>query len=224
MKRNWGGLFAGILLALAVAQASQAMEFSAGARLGLNVSGIIGDTSKLMMPRFGLCFGGFASEWINESFGLQEELMFDFKGESWKNQDSIDLSIFNKYPTHFTYLDVPILAKWRFINKDKIRPVLYGGPYIGFPLISESVSYGGNTYDKMSSTQPVDVGLTAGLSLDCRMGANGVIPIDIRYSIGLIDFYKRDAPNLYDRTLLQSVFSISAGLGWIFDFTKKKEF
>jgi hypothetical protein len=75
----------------------------------------------------------------------------------------------------------------------------------------------------MSRTQPVDVGLTAGFSLDWRRG-NAVVPIDIRYSIGFIDFLKRDPSDPYDRTLLHSVFSISAGLGWIFDFTKQKEF
>lgn len=223
MKRIKGGLFAGILLALVLVQSAPAMEFSAGARLGLNVSGILGDTSKLNMPRFGLCIGAFASEWINQSFGLQEELVIGFRGESLKNADSIDLSLWNRYPTHFTYLEVPILAKWKFLKWERFRPVLYGGPNIAFPLISESVSVGGNTYDKLPQTQPVDVGATIGLSLDILRG-NMVIPVDVRYTMGFIDFLKRDPQNSYDLRLTHSVFSISAGLGWIFDFTKKKEF
>jgi hypothetical protein len=222
MKRNKGGLFAGILLVLVFLQSAPALEFSAGARLGLNVSGILGDTVKLNMPRFGLCVGAFASEWINESFGLQEELVIGFRGESLKNADSLN-PLWDRYPTHFTYLEVPILAKWKFLKRDKFRPVLYGGPNIAFPLISESVYVGGNTYDKMPQTQPVDVGLTVGLSLDMLRG-NAVIPIDVRYTLGFIDFLKRDPQNPYDLRLTHSVFSISAGLGWIFDFTKKKEF
>jgi hypothetical protein len=221
MKRNKGKLFAGILLALVFLQSAQAMEFSAGARVGLNVSGILGDTVKLNMPRFGFNFGAFASEWINESFGLQEELVIGFKGESLKKDTLNDL--WSRYPTHFTYLEVPILAKWKFLKRDNIRPVLYGGPNIAFPLISESVSQGGTTYDKMPLTQPVDVGLTVGASLDWKRG-NAVIPIDVRYTLGFIDFLKRDEQNPYDLRLTHSVFSISAGLGWIFDFTKKKEF
>jgi hypothetical protein len=227
MKRNMGGLFVSVLLVLVFMQSAPAMELSAGARIGLNMSGVLGDTSKhtaeLMMPRFGFNFGAFASEWINESFGLQEELVIGFRGESWKNADSIDLSLWNKYPIHFTYLEVPILAKWKFLKKDNLRPVLYGGPNIAFPIIAEAVSVGGNTLDMMSSTQPVDVGLTVGLSLDWKRG-NAVVPIDVRYTMGFIDFLKRDALNPYDIRLTHSVFSISAGLGWIFDFTKKKEF
>jgi hypothetical protein len=222
MKRNRGGLFAGILLVLVFLQSAPALELSAGARLGLNASGILGDTVKLMMPRFGLCVGAFASEWINERFGLQEELVIEFRGESMKSADSVN-PIWNLYPTHFTYLEVPILAKWKFLKWDKFRPVLYGGPNIAFPLISESVNVGGGTYDKMSITQPVDVGLTVGLSLDILWG-NMVIPIDVRYTMGFIDFLKRDPQNPYNIRLTHSVFSISAGLGWIFDFTKKKEF
>jgi hypothetical protein len=223
MKRNIGGLFAGILLVLVLIQSAPAMEFSAGARIGLNMSGVLGDTIKIMMPRFGFNFGAFASEWINQSFGLQEELVIGFRGESWKNSDSIDYSLWNKYPIHFTYLEVPILAKWKFLKWEKYRPVLYGGPNIAFPLISESVARGGNTYDMMPRTQPVDVGLTIGLSLEAIRG-NAVIPVDIRYTMGFIDFLKRDALNPYDIRLTHSVLSVSAGLGWIFDFTKKKEF
>jgi hypothetical protein len=223
MKRNLGGLFAGTLLVLVFIQSAPAMELSAGARLGMNVSGILGDTSKLTMPRFGFCLAGFASEWINQSFGLQEELVVGFKGESWKNADEPDFGIFNVYPIHFIYLEVPILAKWKFLKKDKFRPVLYGGPNIAFPVISEAVSVGGNTIDMMLKTQPVDVGITVGLSLDAIRG-NAVIPIDVRYTMGFLDFLKRDALNPYDIRLTHSVLSVSVGLGWIFDFTKKKEF
>jgi hypothetical protein len=221
MKRNMGKLFAGILLVLVFIQSAPAMELSAGARIGLNMSGVLGDTVKLNMPRFGFNFGAFASEWINESFGLQEELVIGFRGESLKKDTLNDL--WTRYPTHFTYLEVPILAKWKFLKWEKFRPVLYGGPNIAFPLISESVSQGGTTYDKMSITQPVDVGVTVGLSLDAIRG-NAVIPIDVRYTMGFIDFLKRDELNPYDIRLTHSVLSVSVGLGWIFDFTKKKEF
>jgi hypothetical protein len=223
MKRNLGGLFAGILLVLAFFQSAPALELSAGARLGMNVSGILGDTTKIMMPRFGFCFTAFASEWLNESFGLQEDLVVGFKGESLKNPDVIDDALWIRYPIHFVYLEVPILAKWKFLKRERFRPVLYGGPNIAFPVISDAVSYGGNTTDLMSKTQPVDVGLTAGFALEVKQG-NAVIPVDIRYTIGFIDFLKRDEMDPYSIRLTHSVLSISIGLGWIFDLEKKKEF
>ena len=222
MKRNLGGLFAGILLVLAFIQSAPAIELSAGARLGLNVSGILGDTVKLMMPRFGFNFEAFASEWINERFGLQEELVIGFRGESMKSADSVN-PVLGIYPNQFIYFEVPILAKWKFLKMEKFRPVLYGGPNIAFPIIADAVTVNGSTIVGLPKTQPVDVGATVGLSLDMIRG-NAVIPIDVRYTMGFIDFLKRDAQNPYDLRLTHSVLSVSVGLGWIFDFSKKKEF
>ncbi len=214
-KTSAAALFAALLL-----QNTPALELSVGARLGGSVSGIMGDTSKMMVPRFGLNGAFFASEWINQSFGLQQELGFGSRGEAWKNPDSVDWKLFDQFAGSFMYLEVPLLAKWRFIQNEKFRPVLYGGFDIGFPIIAES-EYLGNTSDMSAKTQPVDFGLTAGMSLDIKPGTKAIIPIDIRYTWGATNFLNN--PD-YPLALHHSVFSISAGFGWILDFSKKSEF
>ena len=72
----------------------------------------------------------------------------------------------------------------------------------------------------LAQTQPFDLGLCAGLSLNIKHG-NAIIPIDIRYTWGATNFLNN--PD-YPLALHHSVFSISAGFGWIVDFTEKKEF
>ncbi len=217
-KSFYGKAVAAAVFAALFLHNVSAIELSMGARIGMNASGIIGDTSSIMVPRLGLCGAVFASEWINQRFGLQEELGFGSRGETWK-ADTVDWTIYDNFATSFNYLDIPLLAKWRFIQNDLMRPVLYGGIDIGFPLVAEA-EYLGNTVDMRSKTQPVDLGLTAGLSLDIKRG-NEIIPIDIRYTWGATNFENNIN---YQVQLRHSVFSISAGFGWILDFAKKSEF
>jgi len=214
VKAGAAALFAALL-----AQSVPCLELSLGARLGLNVSGILGDTSTTMAPGFGANGEVFASEWINQSFGLQEEIGFSARGAGWKDPDAKG-DANTKYPNAFTYLDIPVLAKWRFVQRENLRPVLYGGFTVGFPLAA-SLIYQGANQDMMSFINPVDLGLTAGLSFDIKRG-NLLIPIDIRYTWGATNFLNNSKAD-YPEQLHHSVFSISAGLGWILDVGKKKE-
>ncbi len=219
IKKTVASACAVFCLAVFLAQPASGTEFSGGARIGLNLSSIIGDTVTIMVPRFGLNGEIFACEWINESFGLQEELGIGSRGEAWKSSDSIDWGVYDRFAGNFTYLDVPILAKWRFLQRENVRPVLYGGFTIGFPLVAE-FEYLGNTSDLLQRTQPVDFGLTAGVSMEIKQG-NAIIPIDFRYTWGATSFLKN--PD-YPVQLHHSVFSLSAGFGWIFNMAKKGEF
>jgi hypothetical protein len=219
MRRIIRGI--GALVLLVVAQNVCAVELSAGARIGMNLSGILGDTvNSIMAPRFGITGGFFCSQWINDRLGLQEELGFSFRGESWKDPDKYISQIANKYAFRFTYIEVPVLVRWKFIKQENVRPVLYAGPLFAMPIIAESETLPGNTEDMKEKTQPFDLGLTAGLSFEVKQG-NAVIPIDIRYTWGATNYLKNPDYNL---ELHHSVVSISAGLGWIMDFAKKKEF
>jgi hypothetical protein len=207
------------LFAALLAQSAPCLELSVGARLGLNIFGILGDTSKIMAPGFGASGEVFASEWINQSFGLQEEIGLSARGAGWKNPDSTTINSESKYPNSYTYLDIPILAKWCFLKRESLRPALYGGFTVGFPLVASLVYKGGVGDDKKSYINPVDFGLTAGLSLDIKRG-NLLIPIDIRYTWGATNFIDKNKAD-YTVELHHSVFSLSVGLGWIFDLAKK---
>ena len=212
-------MYAALLTTALFSLSASGMELSVGARIGLNLSSIIGDTEAIMGPRVGINAEAFASEWFNESFGLQEEIGLGARGESWKNSDSVDYGVLNEFASSLTYLEIPILAKWRFVQLENLRPVLYGGITLGFPIVAES-EYFGNSTDMEQYTQPVDLGLTAGVSLDIKRG-NAIIPIDLRYTWGATNYLNN--PN-YPLVFHHSVLSLSVGFGWIVDFAKKSEF
>jgi Outer membrane protein beta-barrel domain len=209
---------AAILFAALLVQPVQSAEISAGARLGLNVAGIIGDTATIMLPRVGFNLEAFSTQWFNQSFGLQEELGFGTRGFSWKDTSVVATNLSHQFPNSFTYLEIPILAKWRFVQRENLRPTLYGGVTVGFPVYAQSVLTG-STQDLIQIIHPADLGLTAGLSLDIKR-ENLLIPIDIRYTWGATNFLNNAD---YPVELHHSVFSISAGLGWILSMGKKKE-
>jgi len=193
-------------------------ELSAGGRIGLNVSAIFGDTVQGLTPRFGFNVGLYTTQWLNEKLGLQEELVIDMRGERWTSDPSALMS-YSNYATNFTYLDIPLLVKWRFVNNDALRPSLYLGPTFAFPLIAQA-EYMGNTKDMLEQTNRFDFDVTAGFSLDIRRG-NAFIPIDVRYILGLTNFAKASD---YNAHVTHGVFSISVGLGSLLDFQKHKEF
>jgi hypothetical protein len=128
------------------------------------------------------------------------------------------LLAYNNYATNFTYLDVPILVKWRLSKNDDVRKALFIGPDLAFPLVAEA-EYKGNTADMKMNTQPVDFGITAGFSVDIRRGAY-FIPIDVRYMLSLTNFAKSSD---YDAHVMHGVFSISVGVGHILNFKKIEE-
>jgi hypothetical protein len=194
-----------------------AAEISAGGRLGINVSSIFGDTVKSRVPRVGLNLGAYATQWFSERLGLQEELVIGTRGERWKS-DPMGLLAYNNYATNFTYLDVPILVKWRLSKNDNVRKALFIGPDLAFPLVAEA-EYKGNTADMKMNTQPVDFGMTAGFSVDIRRG-DYFIPIDVRYMLSLTNFAKSSD---YDAHVMHGVFSISVGVGHLVNFKKTEE-
>jgi hypothetical protein len=218
--RSWCGVIAAVFTALVLLMSTaSATEYSGGGRIGLNVSSIFGDSVQNLTSRVGLNVGLYAGEWFTPRLGLQEELLIDLRGGRWASDPTIsNATAFDNYATNFTYLAIPILAKWRFSDNDALRPSVYLGPTFAFPLIAEA-EYMGNTIDMMAFTNKFDFDVTVGLSLDIRRG-NALIPIDIRYSYGLTNYVKS---SVYNAHLRHGVFSISIGLGTIVDLVKNKE-
>jgi hypothetical protein len=201
-----------------------ATEYSGGARLGLNVSSIFGDSVQDLAPRVGFNFELYATEWLTDRWGFQQELVIDMRGARWTSDPTINPTTNNayiSYATNFTYLAIPLLAKWRITNNDAVRPSLFLGPTFAFPLIAEAY-YLGNSTDMPAKTNWLDFDVTAGVSLDVRRD-NFFVPIDIRYTLGLTNFAKGNPDLGYNADVKHGVFSISIGLGHIVNFKKNKE-
>jgi hypothetical protein len=221
MKSSCGIIAVFLTTLLLLMRPAPAAEYSGGGRIGLNVSSIFGDSVQNLTSRVGFNFELYATEWLNPRLGLQQELVIDMRGGHWTSDPTESMTTvmaYNNYATNFTYLAIPLLVKWRFMNNDAVRPSLYLGPTLAFPLITEA-EYNGNTRDMGPNTNKFDFDVTAGLSLDIRKG-NVFIPVDIRYTYGLTNFAKTGE---YNAHVKHGVFSISAGLGHIVEFKKNKE-
>lgn len=202
------------LMILFLFDVSRAADLYAGGRVGLNLSAIFGDTVTSRTMGVGLNAAVFFSAWLNDKFGVQPELAVSTKGERWTRDD---YTSWDHYATKLTYLEIPVLAKWKFLKHETLVPALFAGPNLGLLLSAES-EVGGSTLDQKPVTNTMDFGVTAGVSLDIKRN-NFIIPIDIRYTLGLVD-YPQD--NTYKVT--NGVFSISAGLGYLVNAKKEKEF
>ena len=92
------------------------------ARLGVNFSNLTGDGDTKALTGFTLGVGmdyGFSENW-----SLQSGLMFTSKG--FKVKDA-----FKARPI---YLDIPILAAYKFNISDNTKFVINAGPYLAFGL------------------------------------------------------------------------------------------
>jgi hypothetical protein len=224
MKSSRIFIVIGCVLFLSLSRTAAAAEYSGGARLGIGVSSIFGDSVQNLSPRFGFNIGLYATEWLSAKWGLQQELVIGARGSRWTSDPTLTLSTsmaYSNYATNFTYLEIPLLVKWRISDNEAVRPALYLGPTFAFPLVAEA-DYQGSLTDLMQKTNRFDFDVTAGASLDIRRD-NFFIPIDIRYTLGLTNYAKGNADIDYYAHLRHGVFSISVGLGHLVDFKKKKD-
>lgn len=146
------------------------------ARLGVNFSNLTGDGDTKALTGFTLGVGmdyGF-----NESWSLQSGLMFTSKG--YKEKDA--------YKARPIYLDIPILAAYKFNISDNTKFVINAGPYLAFGL-GGKVKYDGggdNKYfgDDGWDMKRFDLGIQYGIGLELSdrylinlTGQNGFIDV-----------------------------------------------
>jgi hypothetical protein len=214
MIKRFRVIYCIVLSVLFLSTASSAAEYAAGGRVGLNLSAIFGDSVTGRVMRVGLNACVFFSDWINDRFGVQPELFLSTKGERWTVDD---YSNWTNYATKLTYLEIPVLAKLKIVKNETLVPVFFLGPDLGL-LLSATSEIKGTTLDQASVTKGYDFGVTVGTSLEIRRGTS-IIPIDIRYTLGLVNYPKDETYKVRN-----GVFSVSAGLGFLLNAPKEKEF
>lgn len=159
------------------------------ARLGVNFSNLTGDGDTKALTGFTLGVGmdyGFSENW-----SLQSGLMFTSKG--FKVKDA-----FKARPI---YLDIPILAAYKFNISDNTKFVINAGPYLAFGL-GGKVKYDGGGDEKVfgdDGWKRFDLGIQYGIGLELSdrylinlTGQNGFIDVadggdakNMSFAIGL---------------------------------------
>jgi hypothetical protein len=194
-------LIAAAVVALPFASMAQS-GFKLGAKAGLNMANIVGTDILETSSKMGFHVGPMAHYGFGDegNFSVLAELLFDMKG--YKVDDK---------PFALNYIDVPILARYRF----GFGMYLETGFYFGFLMSAsydgesefDTVDNNGNaTKEKYKdSVNGSDFGYCAGIGYIHQSGFG----IGYRWNLGLADINKSSDEDIDVETNINSVGQIS---------------
>lgn len=198
------------------------MNVGFGAKVGANFGIVGGDMETMMInasvfgedvkenPRTGIVAGGFATIDFGGAFSIQPEVSYVQKGQTveftplpppGQSGSRLEVSRFirvsepAKMSLRFSYIEIPVLARYRFAADDEegIYPHVFAGPTFGFNLTSnvevESDPYNrADTQTISSETNDREVGLTLGVGAELDLTGGRAI-VDARLGVGLDRIY-----------------------------------
>ncbi|MBN1212907.1 MAG: PorT family protein [candidate division Zixibacteria bacterium] len=171
-----------------------------GIKLGVNLSKATGGDVDESDMKLGFGGGAFVEYSFNPQFAVQPELLFMMKGDKVTVGDK-------DYKNKLTYIEVPVLLKFKPTMEGNFKPVIFAGPAIGLlmsakswdidttqtpPVIEDDV----DVKDNMKS---IDFGIAFGAGFMYMMQNGGGITFDVRYTMGLAkvpDPEEGDAPDM----------------------------
>jgi len=150
---------------------------SKGVKFGFNSSKFTGKDipGKGIAPIPGLTLGYFINYEVSNRFSLQPELLFTTKGSRINTVGDIYLH------NIFTYIEIPVLAKWTFITEKKWNPYLHGGPSLDFKLLAF------NEEGFPEDFRKIDLGLILGAGIRFNK-----ISLGMNYNHGFLNFDRSD--------------------------------
>ncbi len=148
-------------------------RITVGPRLDLNVARVVGDNQDDATSRTGIRIGAWASMDLNEKFSVQPEFVLSGKGSKFPDDDaSIKIS----------YLQIPVLAQYRFTTGKTVNPYVLAGPALSFKA-GCNLQVEGSDYECSEQTTAVsstDFGLILGGGVHI-----GRAQVSLRYDLGL---------------------------------------
>jgi hypothetical protein len=162
-------------LALVVSTVSAtAQGFSdLGAKLGYNSSKFTGADipGKGISSQPGVILGGYATYEFNNTFSLQQEVLFTFKGSEVNTIGDLWLS------NIFVYVEMPLMARATFLADSRLRPSVYAGPAVA-ALVAAF-----NDTGLLEDIRSFDLGFVIGGGVDIWE-----LSLDLRLTQGLLNF------------------------------------
>lgn len=163
-----------VALALTTLTISAQEDSKLTVKAGIGLSSVVGsdaDTKTTFSYKVGLTY-----DWgVSDNFSVIPGIELVNKGFK---QDYIDGSI------NMMYLQIPILAAYKFNVSDDMKLVLKAGPYLSYGIFGSDIEFYGegkiNVFDSDEGFNRFDAGLAAGVSLDFSQ-----FTVGIEYSRGL---------------------------------------
>lgn len=175
-----------ILFVIAFFNDTQAGELKEkGVRGGLVFSNSFG-SNFFADPAFksGLSGGIFTAVSLSKNIALQPEFMYIMKGFKVSDQ-----TLSSSSTLHF--LELPVLLKYYTGSTTGFRPNFVAGPFFSY-FMSGNIEVTNRNFtfsEKVENMKQFDIGLLLGTSIDFAL-ANNNMQMDIRYSVGLVNWHK----------------------------------
>lgn len=173
--------------------------FYAGPKVGMNFSQITNSSSEFVdvKNRVGYQFGAIGEIGLTQRFSFQGELTFISRG---MKQESNWGTTTSTSKLRVGYLGIPLLAKLSFKMLGLSKVYAMGGTYNNIRTGGAWVYEGGETYPiESAGWTALDWGLSFGCGAEYKMD-QGIIGLDLRYDLGVIDVHKSDALRNMNRT------------------------
>lgn len=178
------------------------------ARVGMNFSNVTKADNTKALPGFQLGVGmdyGFSENW-----SLQSGLMISSKGYKFDYKDEYYNESYKARPI---YLDIPILAAYKFNISDNTKFVINAGPYLAFGLGGKCKYDEGGDYKLFkgedgddAEMKRFDLGIQYGIGLE----------IGEHYLVNLTGQNGFISPNNYDEGPDYKNMTFSIGVGYRF--------
>lgn len=200
-------------LCLSTAYAQQ--RFSAGPRIGLNLSNYWGNADGMKFKP-GIAAGAFLMYSSLNHFGISADVLYAQRGTRFNNGAI-------KFTQRVNYLEIPVVARYFLTLSGNFRPNIFVGPSLAIKLNAKRVNgeiLGGGSFppingENSNDFKDLDLGATGGFQLNWGTGNRQRFLIDARYNLGLSDV-QTNLPNIWGRrsSLQNSTITLTLGYGF----------
>ena len=193
-------------------------RFSAGPRLGLNLSNYWGNADGMSFKP-GIAAGAFLMYSSLNHFGISGDILYSQRGANYSGAiiPGVGRPATGSFTQRVNYLEIPIVARYFLTLAGNFRPNIFVGPSVGIKLNAKRVSGSSAALnaDNSNDFNNLDLGATGGFQLNWGMGHRQHFLIDARYTLGLSGV-QTGLPNIWGpRTSLQnSTATITLGYGF----------
>lgn len=192
------------------AAANAQTSMNIGIKAGLNFSNLSGGPHELD-TRTGL-FAGAVLELHIENLPVEFEtgVFYAQKGAEGQYKENIIKGDYegNAGTFKLDYIEIPVLAKYRFETESALKPYVIAGPYVEFNLNSEVKASKNIAYleDISAEIKSTGFGLIIGAGSDFQISERK-FNIQVRYGLGLTPVYEDRS----DEGEKHGVFTVAAG-------------
>lgn len=207
-------LFAFFFVLSCLSSLSAQQRFSAGPRVGLNLSNYWGNNDNMKYTP-GLAAGAFLMYSSLNHFGISADVLFSQRGTSFNDETSQ-----RKFIQRVNYLEIPVVARYFLTLSGNFRPNIFLGPSLGIKLNAKRIkNQVGTTVlpdtENNNNFDSIDFGGTGGFQLNWGVGNRQRFLIDARYTLGLSPV-QTNIPNDWSRrnSLQNSTITVTLGYGF----------